>query len=182
MFCPNCGKELPEGGRFCPTCGRETASGPVLPPAPARQALSIPLNSKTLLALAGVVIMVLLAALILRPGEERTAPPTAGGLGADTPTMTEPLDPTAALVGSWSGRDNVGLRFTEGSTVTLSGFGLDVGGDTFTYSVTGPNTLTLTAQVGGLVSAGFEAPYFLSGDGNTLQIELAGYLVELTRN
>lgn len=176
MFCPNCGKELSEGGRFCPACGRETAPGPVSPPAPARQALSIPLNSKTLLVVAGVVIVALLAILVFRPGESKPAQ------NADTPAVTEPVDPAAALVGIWSGRDDVGLRFTEGGTVTLSGFGLDLGGDTFTYAVTGPNTLTLTAQVGGLVSAGFEAPYLLSGDGDRLQIELAGYLVELTRN
>lgn len=25
MYCPNCGKELPEGSRFCPSCGKECA-------------------------------------------------------------------------------------------------------------------------------------------------------------
>ena len=90
------------------------------------------------------------------------------------------MNPANALVGRWSGRDGVGLHFTKDGTVTLSGFGLDLGGDTFTYEVMGPNTLSLTAQVGGLVSAGFEVPYVLSG--NTLQVELAGYLVELTRD
>lgn len=174
MYCPNCGKELPEDSRFCPSCGQGTA--PERTP-PARSAPSIPLNSKALLAVAGAVIVILLAVLILRPGVEETAPDDTDG-----PAVTEPADPAAALVGSWSGRDGVGLAFGSDGVVRLSGFGLEVGGDTFTYAVTGPNTLTLTAQVGGLMSAGIEVPYLLSGGGDTLEIELAGYLVELTRN
>ena len=194
MFCPNCGNQMPEGGRFCPNCGQKrtpdwTPSPPPVRPAcqapstpPARPAPSISLNANTLLVLAGVVIAVLLAILIFRPGEDRAAPPAANGLGAAGSAAAEPVDPAAALVGSWSGREGVGLRFTQDGTLTLSGFGLDLGGDTFRYAVTGPNTLTLTAQVGGLVNAGFEVPYLLSGDGTRLQIELSGYLVELTKN
>ena len=173
MFCPNCGKELPEESRFCLNCGKETAreSTPRSKPA-----LSIPLNSKTMLALAGVVIVALLSILIFRLGGEQAAADSA----ADGSAVTEQMNPANALVGRWSGRDGVGLHFTKEGTVTHSGFGLDLGGDTFTYEVMGPNTLSLTAQVGGLVSAGFEVPYVLSG--NTLQVELAGYLVELTRD
>ena len=172
MFCPNCGKELPEESRFCLNCGKETARESIPRSKPA---LSIPLNSKTMLALAGVVIVALLAILIFRLGGEQAADPAADGSA-----VTEQMNPANALVGRWSGRDGVGLHFTKDGTVTLSGFGLDLGGDTFTYEVMGPNTLSLTAQVGGLVSAGFEVPYVLSG--NTLQVELAGYLLELTRD
>ena len=70
MFCPNCGKELPEESRFCLNCGKETAreSTPRSKPA-----LSIPLNSKTMLALAGVVIVALLSILIFRLGGEQAA-------------------------------------------------------------------------------------------------------------
>lgn len=53
------------------------------------------------------------------------------------------------------------------------------GGDTFTYAVTGKNALTLTAKVGGLVSADFECPYGILGD--TLYIEIADYSFELTK-
>lgn len=28
MYCQNCGKEIPEGGRFCPECGFATPNGP----------------------------------------------------------------------------------------------------------------------------------------------------------
>lgn len=29
MFCPKCGKEIPEGATFCPSCGSSTTGGPV---------------------------------------------------------------------------------------------------------------------------------------------------------
>lgn len=28
MYCQNCGKQIPEGGRFCPECGFATSGGP----------------------------------------------------------------------------------------------------------------------------------------------------------
>lgn len=73
----------------------------------------------------------------------------------------------------------MGLRFTSDGILKLSGFGLTLGGDTFTYEVTGGNTLTLTAAVGGLLSADIEAPYGIVGD--TLYIEIGGFDLELTK-
>jgi uncharacterized membrane protein YvbJ len=30
MFCPNCGKEIPDGSKFCPYCGIKIAVSPEL--------------------------------------------------------------------------------------------------------------------------------------------------------
>ena len=170
MFCPNCGKELPENSRFCPSCGKETA------PAPVKPAPTVTLNTKTLLIVAAAVIVVLLAVLILRPGHSVEQPQNdIAQTAAPTPTP----DPAAALVGTWTNKDGVGLRFTSDGTLKLSGFGLTLGGDTFTYEVTGENILTLTATVGELLSADMEAPYGIVGD--TLYIEIGGYDLELTK-
>ena len=179
MFCPNCGKELPEGSRFCPSCGKECAPGQpgTLPPAPTKPASTVTLNTKTLLIAAVAVIVVLLAVLILRPGQS-TEQSQNGPAQTAAPTPTP--DPAAALVGTWTNKDGVGLRFTSDGTLKLSGFGLTLGGDTFTYEVTGENTLTLTATVGGVLSADIVAPYAIRG--NTLVIELSGIELTLTRN
>lgn len=171
MFCPNCGKELPEGSRFCPSCGKEMAPTPVKP------APTVTLNTKALLIVAAAVIVVLLAVLILRPGQSADQPQNgASQTAAPTPTP----DPAAALVGTWTNKDGVGLRFTSDGTLKLSGFGLTLGGDTFTYEVTGENTLTLTATVGGVLSADIDAPYAIWG--STLVIELGGIELTLTRS
>ena len=179
MYCPNCGKELPEGSRFCPSCGKECAPGQpgTPPPAPTKPASTVTLNVKTLLIAAAVVIVVLLAVLILRPGQ--SAEQSQNG-PAQTAAPTPTPDPAAALVGTWTNKNGVGLRFTSDGTLKLSGFGLSLGGDTFTYEVTGENTLTLTATVGGVLSADIVAPYAIRG--NTLVIELSGIELTLTRN
>lgn len=109
-----------------------------------------------------------------------------GGKGVDpAPTGTETAEPTptpdpaAALVGTWSNADGVGLKFTSDGALKLSGLGLTLGGDTFTYEVTGENTLTLTATMGDLLSADIAAPYAIVGD--TLYIEIGDYSFELTK-
>lgn len=174
MFCPNCGNKLPDGSRFCPECGKATA--PAQLGTPPQTAPTVTLNAKTLLIAAGAVIVVLLALLIFRPGQSKAPDP---GQTSQTQQTPEPEpDPAAALVGTWSNKDGVGLRFTSDGIVTLSGFGLNLGGDTFSYEVTGENELTLTAK-GGLLSADIEAPYILSGD--TLYIEIGGFDFELTK-
>lgn len=107
---------------------------------------------------------------------------SCGGKGAAETEAAEPTptpDPAAALVGTWTNKDGVGLKFSSDGTVKLSGFGLTLGGDTFTYEVTGENTLTLTATVGGILSADMECPYGIL-DG-TLYIEIAGHDFELTK-
>lgn len=110
-----------------------------------------------------------------------------GGKGADpAPAETETVEPTptpdpaAALVGTWSNADGVGLKFTSDGTLKLSGLGLTLGGDTFTYEVMGENSLTLTATVGGILSADMECPYGIVG--NTLYIQIGDYSFELTKN
>lgn len=180
MFCPNCGKELAEGSRFCPSCGKECAPGQPGTPPPAKAAPTITLNSKALLIVAGVVIVALLALLIFRPGQsgERTPSQDQPAQTQQTPEPEPEPDPAAALVGTWSNKDGVGLKFTGDGTVTLSGFGLNLGGDTFSYAVTGDNTLTFTGKKG-LLSADIEVPYILWGD--TLYIEIGGYEFELTK-
>lgn len=107
-----------------------------------------------------------------------------GGEKAPTPTEAatpEPTpDPASLLVGTWTNRDGVGLKFTADGTVKLSGFGLSLGGDTFTYEVTGENTLTLIATVGGgFLSADMECPYRIWGD--TLYIDIGDLSFELTK-
>lgn len=177
MYCPNCGKELPEGSKFCPECGRSTA--PAETPPPAKPDLTVTLNSKTLLVIAGVVIVVLLAVLLLRPGQSNTPAPGQISQTQQTPEPTPTPDPASLLVGTWTNKDGVGLKFTGDGIVKLSGFGLSLGGDTFTYEVTGENTLTLTATVGGILSADTECPYILYG--NTLYIGIGGFDFELTK-
>ncbi len=31
MYCPNCGKDIPDGGKFCPDCGFDVSSGAPAP-------------------------------------------------------------------------------------------------------------------------------------------------------
>lgn len=177
MYCPNCGKELPEGSKFCPECGRSTVLTET--PPPAKPAPTITLNSKTLLMIAGVVIVVLLAALLLRPGQSKTPAPGQTSQTQQTPEPTPTPDPASLLVGTWTNKDGVGLRFSSDGTVKLSGFGLSIGGDTFSYEVTGENEVTLTAKAGGLVSVDLECPYILYG--GTLYIEIGDFDFELTK-
>lgn len=61
MFCPTCGRELPEGSRFCPGCGEavgDAASGSV-PPAPrrSRRPLVLGIVAVAVVALASVVAL-----------------------------------------------------------------------------------------------------------------------------
>lgn len=175
MYCPNCGKELPVDGRFCPSCGQEIT--PAVLPTPAKAAATVTLNKRTLLVVAGAVVAALLVLALfvlsmLGSREQDTNQPIPG--------QTEPAaDPAEALVGTWSNKDGVGLKFGSDGVLYLSGLGLTLGGDTFSYEVTGENALTLTATVGGLVSADLDAPYGIVGD--TLYIELGGYEFELTK-
>lgn len=104
---------------------------------------------------------------------------TPGPADTETAEPTPTPAPAAALVGTWTNKDGVGLRFTSDGTLKLSGFGLTLGGDTFTYEVTGENTLTLTATVGGVLSADVECPYGIY-DG-TLYIQIGDYSFELTK-
>ncbi len=108
---------------------------------------------------------------------------TACGGGSPAPEETaEPTptpDPAAALVGTWSNDDGVGLKFSSGGTVTLSGFGLNLGGDTFSYEVKDADTLTLTATVGGILSKDIDCPYGILD--NTLVIDIGDYSFELTK-
>lgn len=177
MYCRNCGKELPEGGKFCPSCGAAQADAPKAASAPDKPAAPIiTLDSRTLLVVAGAVIVVLLAVLIFRPGQSKTPDP---GQTSQVQQAPEPEpDPAAALVGTWTNKDGVGLKFTKDGTMKLSGMGLSLGGDTFTYETDGEGTLTLTASVAG-VSADIDAPYTIFG--NTLHIELGGVELTLTK-
>ena len=107
-----------------------------------------------------------------------------GGENATTPTEAEtaesiPTPDPAAMVGTWTNKEGVGLKFTSDGTLKLSGKGLSLGGDTFTYEVTGENSLTLTATVGGFISTDMEAPYGIVGD--TLYIDIGDYSFELTK-
>lgn len=176
MYCPNCGKELPGGSKFCPECGKATA--PAETPPPAKSASTVTLNTKTLLIIAGAVIVALLLVVIFRPGQSKAPAPGDTSQVQQQDPEPEP-DPAAALVGTWKNGDGVGLKFTKDGTLKLSGFGLSLGGDTFSYEVTGENEVTLTAQAGGLLSADFECPYILSG--NTLYIQIGDYDFELTK-
>lgn len=176
MYCPNCGKELPVDGRFCPSCGQEIT--PAVPPTPAKAAATVTLNKRTLLVVAGAVVAALLVLALfvlsmLGSREQDTNQPIPRTDRASRRTQPE------ALVGTWSNKDGVGLKFGSDGVLYLSGLGLTLGGDTFSYEVTGENALTLTATVGGLVSADLDAPYGIVGD--TLYIELGGYEFELTK-
>lgn len=58
MFCPTCGRELPEGSRFCPGCGKAVGNGASgsAPPAPRR--------SKRLLVFGAVAVAVVALASV----------------------------------------------------------------------------------------------------------------------
>ena len=184
MFCPNCGKQIPEDSRFCPACGKEhtpARSGPASP-APAKSAHTITLNAKTLLMIAAaLVIVILLAVLVFRPRQSaeqtRGDSPRSEKVHTAAPTPSPTPDPAAALVGTWTNRDGVGLTFTSGGSLRLSGFGFSLGGDTFKYEIQDENTLYLTAD--NALGLGFTAPYAIVGD--TLYIEISGYALELTK-
>lgn len=123
---------------------------------------------------AAVLALMLVSSLSACGGENATTPPTEAETAEPTPTP----DP-AALVGTWTNKDGVGLKFTADGTLKLSGLGFSLGGDTFTYEVTGENSLTLTATVGGFISTDMEAPYGIVGD--TLYIDIGDYSFELTK-
>lgn len=124
---------------------------------------------------AAVLALMLVFALSACGGENATTAPTEAETAEPTPTP----DPAAALVGTWTNADGVGLKFTSDGTLKLSGLGFNLGGDTFTYEVTGENSLTLTATVGGFISTDMEAPYGIVGD--TLYIDIGDYSFELTK-
>lgn len=124
---------------------------------------------------AAVLALTLVFTLTACGGKDAAPAPTEAETAEPTPTP----DPAAALVGTWTNKEGVGLKFTEDGTLKLSGLGLDLGGDTFSYEVSGDNTLTLTATVGGILSAGKDVPYGLMGD--TLYIEIGGLELTLTR-
>lgn len=124
---------------------------------------------------ASVLALMLVFSLSACGGKNATTAPTEAETAEPTPTP----DPAAALVGTWTNKDGVGLKFTSDGTLKLSGKGLTLNTDTFTYEVTGENSLTLTATVGGILSADIEAPYGIMGD--TLYIEIGDYSFELTK-
>ncbi len=109
-------------------------------------------------------------------GSKDAAP---GPTDTETAEPTPTPDPAAALVGTWTNSDGVGLKFTKDGTVKLSGFGFNLGGDTFSYEVTGENTVTLAATVNGLLSVDLDCPYGILDD--TLYIEIGDYSFELTK-
>lgn len=171
MFCPNCGKEITGGNRFCGNCGHQISSG--------KPKSSAALNSKRLLIVAVAVIVVLLAVLailLFRTGEDGEN--DRRGQDTDEPVEEENVktDPDA-IVGTWTNSDGVGLTFTAGGTLRLSGFGLSLGGDTFKYEVQDENTIYITAD--NALGLGFDATYGIVGD--TLFIQLAEYSFELTK-
>jgi len=174
-FCPNCGKPLTPGAKFCPDCGAAQAAAPKMNSAPARPAApTVTLNSRTLLIVAGAVILVLLAVLIFRSGQSK-AP-------ASDPAQTSQAeqDPASALVGTWTNKDGVGLKFTKDGKLKLTGNGVSWGvdGDTFTYEADGNGNLTLTTSAAGII-VDVDTPYAIIG--NTLYIELGGEALELTK-
>lgn len=124
---------------------------------------------------AALLALTMIFTLAACGGKDASPAPTETETAEPTPTP----DPAAALVGMWTNKDGVGLKFTGDGTMKLSGKGLSLGGDTFTYEVTGENSLTLTATVGGILSADIEAPYGIMGD--TLYIEIGDYSFELTK-
>lgn len=176
MYCHNCGKELPEGSKFCPSCGSASTPEKSGPRSPASTGTTLKIDAKLLLIAAGIIIVVLLAVVIFRPGQNK-AP--ASTLGQNSQAQQEPEpDPAAALVGTWTNKDGIGLKFTKDGIMKLSGKGLSLGGNTFTYEVDGKGNMTLTATVAGM-TADIEAPYMIFGD--TLNIELGGMDLTLTR-
>lgn len=122
-----------------------------------------------------VLALTLVFPLAACGGKDASPALTEAATAEPTPTP----DPADALVGTWTNADGVGLKFTSDGTLKLSGMGLSLGGDTFTYEVSGDNTLTLTATVGGILSADMEAPYGIVGD--TLYIDIGDYSFELTK-
>lgn len=125
---------------------------------------------------AALLALALVFTLAACGGKDAAPTPTE----VETPEPTPTPDPASLLVGTWTNKDGVGLKFSSDGTVKLSGFGLSLGGDTFTYEVTGENTLTLTAAVaGGFLSADMECPYGIWGD--TLYIDIGDYSFELTK-
>lgn len=129
-------------------------------------------NSKLLALLLALALAFSLSAC----GEKAASPAPAEAATAE-PTPTP--DPASLLVGTWTNKDGVGLKFTADGTLKLSGLGFSLGGDTFTYEVTGENSLTLTATVGGFISTDMEAPYGIVGD--TLYIDIGDYSFELKK-
>lgn len=124
---------------------------------------------------AAVLALTLVFALTACGGKDAAPAPTEAETAEPTPTP----DPAELLVGTWTNKDGVGLKFTSDGTLKLSGKGLTLNTDTFTYEVTGENSLTLTAKVGGVLSLDMEAPYGIMGD--TLYIEIGDYSFELTK-
>ena len=125
--------------------------------------------------LTALLALTMVFALTACGGKDAAPAPTETETAEPTPTP----DPAAALVGTWTNKDGVGLKFSADGTVKLSGFGLNLGGDTFRYEVTGENEVTLSAKAGGLVSVELDCPYGILGD--TLYIEIGDYSFELTK-
>lgn len=125
--------------------------------------------------LTALLALTMIFALASCGGKDASPAPTETETAEPTPTP----DPAAALVGTWTNKDGVGLKFTGDGTLKLSGLGFSLGGDTFTYEVSGENSLTLTAAVGGFISTDIEAPYGIVGD--TLYIQIGDYSFELTK-
>ena len=122
-----------------------------------------------------MLALTLLCSLTACGGKDAAPVPSETETAEPTPTP----DPASLLVGTWTNKDGVGLKFTSDGTLKLSGLGFSLGGDTFTYEVTGENSLTLTATAGGILSADMEAPYGIVG--NTLYIDIGDYSFELTK-
>lgn len=110
MFCPNCGKQLPEGSAFCGACGAKLDAAPPVQPPP-QQASIQPQNKKAPRAAIIGVILVLVAlatALFILPGVLRREPVNVHR--EESPKPTEQTVPTPAQpsdVGISSGSGDV---------------------------------------------------------------------------
>ena len=66
MFCPSCGKEIPDNAKFCPKCGESFAGRGA--PAPAGEPKKPKKPKKTAIALAAVAAVLVLVAILVAPG------------------------------------------------------------------------------------------------------------------
>ncbi|MBM6675346.1 zinc ribbon domain-containing protein [Olsenella uli] len=73
MFCPTCGRELPEGSRFCPGCGKAVGNGASgsAPPAPRRSKRLLVFGAVAVAAVAIASVVALLATGVLGRGEAK---------------------------------------------------------------------------------------------------------------
>lgn len=76
MFCPNCGKQIPDGTKFCPQCGKPIPSSESLgtPKQKATEAFSRkqPKNAKVFIGLAVALVLIVGVVLVIRLFNERT--------------------------------------------------------------------------------------------------------------